>query len=174
MRVHLDDEWELCDRVARERHALKKNLPTQRKMRTDRSEYDYYFVGCLGEVVYGKLTDQKPDFTLYHGSGDIGVDFPGVDVKTTEEDREYLVEFIGKVSRPLYVLVLLNMELKYGYVKGWVTGREFTEKSYRLDLGWGERKVMRKDDLNQGMPPEEVRLEAKERFEKWMMRSKKY
>ena len=47
--------------------------------------YENYFIGALGELAYGELTNQQVNFDVYTGvKGDGGIDFPdGTDVKTS-------------------------------------------------------------------------------------------
>ncbi len=160
--VKLEDHWDRCLEVAKERHELKKDLPWWRPWTKDENPY---FMGCLGEVVYGKTVGQEPDFTLYPDRGDEGADFPGVDVKATLEENGYLVEFVSRVYPPLYVLSLLNMKMQYGFVKGWERGVDFGVKCTRGNFfERGLRKFMHKEDIQQGVPPEEVRKKAEDRW----------
>lgn len=99
-KIDLSEIWDSAVRVSDERNT--------------KGDYrvfapDQQLVGILGEYVFSLITGVPLDLRLLAG-GDDGFDFPGVNVKTSEEKKaHYLIEYTDKEFIGWYVFVCVNL-----------------------------------------------------------------
>lgn len=112
---------------------------------------NYEFVGILGELIYSYIMGEEMD-TRLRINGDNGLDFSklNVQVKTSEEHKaRHLIEYLDKkIKFDYYVFVVVNLEEKTGYIRGWISVKDFMEKRFLMDFGYGQRWAMELDELN--------------------------
>jgi hypothetical protein len=152
-KVDLSEIWDSAIKVAGERDS--------------KGDYrvfspDQQLVGILGEYTFSLITGIPLDIRLLVG-GDDGFDFPGVNVKASEEKKAFnLIEYTDKVFSGWYIFVCINMEEKYGYVKGVIHSTTFQEKCRIKDFGFGPRKALSLSELDDFAPKSPVKLAVPE------------
>jgi len=152
-KVDLSEVWDSAEKIARERHEQKKDY----KSNTQFSD-NYDIVGMLGEYVFGLVTGHPLDTRLLI-AGDDGFDFPDINIKTSEERKaKHLIEFVDKSFDGWYVFVVVNLEHKYGYIKGSIHSSSFDQKSQIIDFGYGKRKAIHLDELTPYIPKRPIKL----------------
>lgn len=144
-------EKELIDRVAEARQAFKdKNLKLINDRRVSgQNNLLMHKIGLLGELCVARLIDQQIDEASYL-SGDKSKDFllskQTIEVKTRQG---YLVFKDASWFRAqIAVLVTYDKgDLSVGHVQGWITRKEFMEKHFVDDFGYGKNLCMQPAQL---------------------------
>lgn len=140
--ISLKHVWEKAEQLATERHNQKKNFKSCLQLSPN-----YELVGILGEMTFSLLTQQKMDTELKL-NGDNGYDFKNINIKTSEEHKaKHLIEFIDKEFNGYYIFIVINLEKKYGIVKGRIHSDKFKELADVKDFGYGNRLALSLDKL---------------------------
>jgi hypothetical protein len=133
--------------IADQRHEQKKDQPWWTPFNAE-----YGTVGVLGEIVFSLSTGLPARLDVLEGGAtDGGVDFGrDIDVKTIRMPGgvRHIVEHTYKKIPPRYVLCVVNLDQRQGWVEGWCTGDEFIAKHTLHDFGYGERKVLHQMHLD--------------------------
>ena len=112
---------------------------------------NYELIGLLGEIIYGLYSGELLDVKQYQ-SGDDGADFnKRVQVKTSEVIKaKYLIEYTDKDFSKFdyFVMVLVDLENKSGYVKSWISTKDFLKRKTVMDFGYGKRYAMKIEEMN--------------------------
>lgn len=147
--IDLSEYWSLLRRQAEGRNAMHSS---------DGKIYDpkpvtVHFKGLCGEKVVSLVSGLALDSGLY-ASGDDGADFAvdgqGVDVKTSTYLASPDLKVNCNVRRwaDCYILVVLDMTHKRGYVAGWAT-QEQVKGAEKKDYGYGQRYAIPEYELQQ-------------------------
>ncbi len=148
-KVDLSEIWDSAVKVAEERNT-KGDYRVFSK--------DQQLVGILGEYTFSLITGVPLDIRLLVGNDD-GFDFPSVNVKASEEGKaRYLIEYTDKVFNGWYAFVCVNLEGRYGYVKGVIRSTAFKEKCEIKDFGFGDRLALHLSNLDDFAPKAPVKL----------------
>lgn len=148
--VSLERSWHLVEEATRRR---EKDLPSTRILIED-----FELVGVMGEFVAGYWYGMWPDLNAYMG-GDLGFDFPGVDVKATAGGRRkltdpHLIVDAHKLDCGVryFCLVYVRPETRGGRVVGYATPDEL--RRFPNDFGNGPTFAIRGSQLpHLGVPP---------------------
>ena len=134
-------------RLAKQRMKQKEGFASSNPMSSN-----YELVGILGELIYSFVMGEMMD-TRLKIAGDDGIDFSklNVQVKASEEYKaKHLIEYINKkINFDYYVFVIVNLEEKKGYIRGWISVEDFIKKRDRRDFGYGYRWALHVDKLNE-------------------------
>tara|TARA_Y100000593_G_scaffold31842_1_gene62725 strand:- start:2779 stop:3243 length:465 start_codon:yes stop_codon:yes gene_type:complete len=132
--VDLSEIWPAIVAAGLTRDRRKKNYQS-----ADYRNDDSAAVGVAGEYVYALFTDSKVDLS-YKPEGDGGMDFPGVDVKTsTFPSDPHLKLFEKDFSKPAerFVLVALCLQKRQARLVGWISKDDAKQVATRRDYGYG-------------------------------------
>lgn len=132
--VDLSEIWPAIVAAGRTRDRRKKNYQS-----ADYRNDDSAAVGVAGEYVYALFTDSEVDLS-YKPEGDGGMDFPGVDVKTsTFPSDPHLKLFEKDFSKPAerFVLVALCLQKRQARLVGWISKDDAKQVATRRDYGYG-------------------------------------
>ncbi len=131
--------------IADERHQQKKQFKSCKQLSPN-----YEVVGVIGEYITGQYLNEEPNFELLI-DGDSGIDFSNeVNVKASEHFKaKHLIEDIDKKVYPEnYLFVIVNLINKTGYLAGWISAKEFFEKSEIINFGYGDRYAILLTELH--------------------------
>ena len=143
IKVDIEEAYEEAVKLADERK-LVKGWYNNNNAFTD----DFWTIGILGELVFSMVTQMPAETKILQG-GDGGFDFPGINVKTSEENKaKYLIEFVDKEFKGYYVFVIVNLKEKYGYIKGYIHSDKFKQKAKIKDFGHGMRLALPLEELH--------------------------
>lgn len=138
--------FDYAKRLADQRSKQKEHYMSSNPMSDN-----YELVGVLGELIYSFVMGEMMD-TRLKIAGDDGIDFSkvSVQVKASEEYKaKHLIEYMNKkLNFDYYVFVIVNLEEKTGYIKGWISVSDFIKKRYRRDFGYGYRWTIHLNELN--------------------------
>jgi hypothetical protein len=147
IKVSIEDVYPLAVEIAEARHNQKKNYKTHKPLSDN-----YEVVGVLGELVFSLIIQQHMDIELKK-EGDDGFDFAKSNIKTSEEHKaRHLIEFKDKQFFGYYYFVIVNLQNKYGFVRGYIHSKEFREKAQLIDFGYGERLALELTHLHEWTP----------------------
>lgn len=146
--IDINDIITQASLIAEERHQQKKGYKSHNALSPN-----YELVGVLGEMLFSKITNLPFNSSLLK-EGDDGYDFLSFNIKTSEEYKaKHLIEYLDKQFNGTYVFMIVNLEKKYGYVKGWITSDEFKQIAEIIDFGYGKRLAIPLEKLKEGLPP---------------------
>ena len=153
IKISIESVYDLAVKIAEERHNQKKTYKSHLKLSDN-----YELVGVLGEMVFSLLIQEKMDVDLKE-NGDDGFDFKSINIKSSEEHKaKHLIEFVDKKFDGYYVFIILNLEGKYGYVKGFIHSKIFREIAEIKNFGYGDRLSLELCKLNEWVPLKPLEL----------------
>lgn len=143
VKISIKSIYDYALQISKERHEQKKNYKTHLQLSDN-----YELVGVLGEMVFSLVIQEKMDTELKEG-GDDGFDFNMVNIKSSEEHKaKHLIEFKDKEFNGFYVFVVVNLDKKYGYIRGYIHSKEFKLISEVINFGYGDRLSIKLDQLH--------------------------
>ena len=153
----IESFWNEATKMAKERHEQKKNYASCKQLSPN-----YELVGILGEMLFSRITGMEMDKEL-RVSGDDGFDFPDINIKTSEEHKaRHLIEYLDKEFVGFYVFVVVNLEEKYGYIKGYMPSEQFDDLYKIVDFGYGPRKAVELEHLWPFSPKNAIMLDRRQ------------
>ncbi len=146
------DDLAKCRREAGRREAQKGGYASTRGWAEGGSTH---LPGLVGELVYGRIIGQEPDWTL-RAAGDSGSDFKKVDVKCStfyhDPDLKIPEGDLADIKVPFLALVAWNREAGTAAYCGWATLEEMQAAELK-NYGYGPSYFINWRALHEGPCP---------------------